>query len=437
MGTRTRFTTTAAAAALAIALLAAAAPAGAAIKHEISGSYQFQYVTSNFNNAEAVLDPGDGTYRPEGKDADATTAKFFEQRVRLGYTAKADDALRLVTKFELDYAYFGNSSYGVGPGGGGAVGSDHVNLETKHLYLDYTSPLTGVNVKAGMMEYVDPFDSTLFWGDAAGLLLSRTVRYFTFSLGYFRLLDNGEVPGVKTADLLAFDSSTQFLETGRVGISYLLLADDTGAAKTTLETVGASALTPVGPVHLSGFALYQFGEVAGAEVAAYALNAGVDTPAGPGTARLEVLYASGDADGDAKVESLQTFAGEQWYGGSPLSILTRDEYALTTDYAVLYDSGFDGQGSLVATLAYGIPVGELSAVDFALGAAWAARTADGRNRMLGTEADVKLTHEVHSGLSVVVRGAYAMLGGYFDGVAAGGATPEDLFDVRVILTYAF
>lgn len=422
--------------ALAPALLAAA-PAAADLKHEFSGSYQFQYVTSNFNNAETVLDPGDGYYHPEGKDKDATTAKFFEQRVRLGYTAKADDKLRLVTKFELDYAYFGNSSYGVGNDGGGAVGADHVNLETKQLYLDYVCPVTGVNVKTGMMEYVDAFEGTLIWADAAGILLTRPAAFVNLSLGYFRLYDDGEVPGVRTADLLAFDATSQILESGRASLSYLLLTDDRGGGKTTLHTVGTSGLAPIGRANLNGFALYQFGEVGGADVAAYALNAGVDVRLGTGTAKLELLYASGDTDGDAKIESLQTFAGEHWYGSSPLAILTRDEYALTTDYAVVYDSGFLGQGSLIATLAYGIPVGEMTAVDCAVGAAWAAKTADGRDKMVGTEVDVKLTHEVRQGLTVVVRGAYAMLGAYFDNVAADGQTPENLFDARVILSYAF
>ena len=100
---------------------------------------------TNFNNTAVTKD---FAYNPDGLPADPGTASFFEQRVRLGYAAKFDDRLKFVSKFEIDYAYYGDSSYGVGANEGAAVGADQVNLETKNLYLDFTCPITGVNAKS-------------------------------------------------------------------------------------------------------------------------------------------------------------------------------------------------------------------------------------------------------------------------------------------------
>lgn len=61
------------------------------------------------------------------------TKTFLEQRARLLYSAKASDDLKLVTHFELDYSKFGDESYSVNRGKGGALGGDEINLETKHL----------------------------------------------------------------------------------------------------------------------------------------------------------------------------------------------------------------------------------------------------------------------------------------------------------------
>jgi hypothetical protein len=92
MHTRTMFRSLAAA----LALGALAAAPAAAIQHEITGSFSAQYVVSNFNGTPVTEN---WAYDPAGLPADPGTADYFEQRLRLGYTAKFDDRLKLVTKF--------------------------------------------------------------------------------------------------------------------------------------------------------------------------------------------------------------------------------------------------------------------------------------------------------------------------------------------------
>jgi hypothetical protein len=339
----------------------------------------------------------------------------------------------------LDYAYYGDESYGVGANRGAAVGADQVNLETKHLYLDFTCPVTGVNAKVGMQEYIDGFEGALIWADAAGVALARPFGATTLSLGFFRLFDDGDVPGDKTADLLALDVDHQLGENRAVGAAYYLIHDDRGADTVTIHTLGANAKVAAGPATLNGYLLAQFGDAGdGRDIRAYAANAGAELPVGPGTLRTEFCYATGDggADDDT-VKSLQTYYGEYWYGSHSLALLTRDDYALTSDNGVVYDLAFGGRGSIIGSVGYDLPLGAKTGLSCNLGAGWAAEDEGREGALLGTEANVRLTHQVYEGLTLTLRAAYLSLGDFYDGVALNGADPDDPWDARVILAYSF
>ena len=82
--------------AIAAALSAATAVPALALENQFNGAFTTFYDITNF--------AADGQV-----DTDAKTQNYFVQRVRLGYTAKADDNVKLVTQFEFDYNYWGNS----------------------------------------------------------------------------------------------------------------------------------------------------------------------------------------------------------------------------------------------------------------------------------------------------------------------------------------
>ena len=50
---------------------------------------------------------------------------------------------------------------------------------------------------------------------------------------------------------------------------------------------------------------------------------------------------------------------------------------------------------------------------------------------------MKLTRQLYEGLTLTVRAAYLFLGDFYDGVAEGGADPDNPWDARVVLAYAF
>lgn len=421
--------------AAALAFGGAAAPA-AAVQHEFSGSFTAQFVLSNFNNTAVTKN---SAYDPDGLPADPGTASFLEQRVRLGYAAKVDESLKLVSRFEIDYAYYGDASYGVGADRGAALGADQVNLETKNLYLDYCSPSTGFTARIGMQEYLDAFEGALIWADAAGLTFARPFGAAALSLGLFRLYDTGDIPGERTADLLAVDGSYQAGAAARVGASYYFVSDERGEETVTVHTLGVSARGALGPATVNGYLLAQLGDAGGGrDIRAFAGNAGVDLEVGPGTARAELNYASGDGDpDDGTARHLQTFFNEYWYGSHSLGLLTRDDYGLTADNGVVYDLAFGGRGSMIASAGYDLPLGGQTAVSGNLGAGWAGEDAGRAGSSLGTEINVRLTRQIHECLSLTVRAAYLFLGTFYDGAAENGEDPDNPWDARVILAYSF
>ena len=198
--------------------IATSATTACAFENEFHGMFSARYINSNFNRtATTDYGPGDGSYDPAGKNKNNYVANFVEQRARLQYIAKANADLKLVTHFELDYSYWGNSSFGfdattgkggVGRNGGGALGADTVNFETKSVYLD-ANPVKNLNMKLGMMPNNDSFKGIVFDADMAGLLLSSSYGKFSPSMGVFRFADSGNatdaVLGHKTSDMIMLE----------------------------------------------------------------------------------------------------------------------------------------------------------------------------------------------------------------------------------------
>ncbi len=412
-----------------LVILLAAVPAMAG--HDLGLSYQLNFINSNFNGSET----GNGWYTPEGLDASPPYASFFEQRARLSWTGTANDDLKLVTMFEVDYSYWGDSSYEVGSDSGGAIGSDQVNLETKHVYLSFN--LGPVTINAGMQPLCDAFKGIIIDSDVAGLLVSGTYGNFSDSVGFFRLLDDGDVPGDQTADLLVLDGKLQVSDALAVGGAYYYLDIDDVA---TVNVLGANVAGAAGPVNYSGFLVYEFGSAdeTDLDISSFAANVGLSAAAGPGTIRAEFLYTAGDDDADDDTDNafLSVFDEAGFYGNE-MVIISLDKYALTAENAIVYLPGMQAQGVMLVSAGYDMAFGRLGCSANA-GAAWVNEApADRAGDMLATEINAEVNYKIYENLTGIIRGAYAILGDYYDGVAAGGDDPDNPYDLKAILAYTF
>lgn len=431
--------------AVAAALSAATAVPALALENQFSGAFTAFYDISNYSAAgnngydNPPFAAGPGEFNRRGLRDDAPTENYFVQRVRLGYTAKADDHVKLVTKFELDYNWWGNSSYATNRGSGGAIGSDSVNIETKHLYLDLNYPI--MSTKIGMMPNNDVFKGIIFDADMAGILLSHEYTNAGVSLGYFRWNDewdwtNNSTIGKTTVDMFQLDGKYAVNKNLKVGAAYYYVNDDFRDAK--VSTVGVNAETAIGPVTVNGFVLGQFGDLNATDNAkGYAFNVGAKMPLAGGTLRTEFMYVAG---GDNALYNAANGTEAGGYYDSEMLFLARDKNATTIDNAIVYDVSNYGQGVILGSVGYDYTFNDKCSgsanVGFGAIADDQFSQGTGASDYLGTEINAEANYKLTANVTLGARAGYFMLGEYFDGVDAG-SDADNPYDVKLIARYNF
>ncbi len=469
-----------------------------ALEHEFHGEFIGQFDSSTFNRTLTTdyNATRGGYYDPSGLKKGMDPANFFEQRSQLTYNAKAGADLKLVTVFDLDYAYWGDRSYTAGNGSGGTTGGDLIRFVAKNVFLDYKIR-ENLTIKLGAMPINDPFKGVLFDANMAGVLLSGTYGVFSPSIGYFRIADKGasinKVLGANTKDMFLFDSKFQITERLKVGAAYYFLRDGTPDGKSsvvvpavpdtvvteidadgnphdvTLAGTGSPAVTAPtyndvalhimglnaeyirGPLTLSGFAIYETGTNNKRTTSAFAANLGAKIKNGPGTIRVEFLYVSGDQPDSGDSGAFYSAPGDHGYYANEMAIIGRDKYALTTDNSIVYNVGNRGQGQIGGYLGYDRPFTPAFDMSFNAGfVAVAEETAakpfiysegiitgsKNRSNFLGSEFNVEANYKVRDNLKISLRGAYAILGEYYKGVALQ-EPPMNVYDAKLRVSYTF
>lgn len=451
-----------------LGLAAAVATPAMALENQFSGAFTSFYDLSNYSAVGGT--PAD----------DAPTENYFVQRVRLDYTAKASEEVKLVTKFELDYNWYGNNSYDTARGGGAAIGADGINIETKNLYLDLNLP-KNVNTKIGMMGNTDSFKGVIFDADMAGIMLAHSYDNASVTAGFFRFndstdsatWDNINTIGKHTRDMFALDGKYSVSKDLKVGAAYYYIADNltNGFTTTTtttdngtitvldadgatthvltlpptvvttttadpnndlkIHTLGLNAEGTVGPLTLTGFALKQFGDLTSTTKAkGYAFNLGANMPLAGGTARAELLYAGG---GDNQLYVVPGEGGA--FYNNEMIILSRDKNATTIDNAIVMDINNNSQGVIFGSLGYDYSFTPKLSGSANLGFAQVAKDlADHDSNYLGTEVNCEANYKLMPSVTVGARAGYVVLGDYFK---TAGSTLDNPYDVKLIAKFSF
>lgn len=418
-----------------LGLAAAVAAPAMALENQISGAFTSFYDLSNYSANFGQKNPA----------KDAPTENYFVQRVRLGYTAKATDDVKLVTKFELDYAFWGNNSYTTGRNTGGALGADSVNIETKNLYLDLNLPYH-LNTRIGMQGYYDSFKGFIFDADMAGILLSHEYENAGVALGFFRFGDRTNTPtdysnldtiGKYTQDMLSLDGKYNISKATKIGAAYYYFSDNRATpADVKVHTIGLNGETLVGPVTLSGFVLTQFGDLSNTQKAkGFAFNIGGKMPLAGGTIRSELIYAGGGKNALYIPKGSIGAEGGGFYH-SEMIMLNRDKNATTLDTAIVYDSNNNNQGVIMGSLGYDYNF--TSKLSGSVNAGFAAVAKDNatlgshKTNYLGTEINCEANYKILPTVTFGARAGYVVLGDYFKGTGA-----DNPYDVKLLAKFAF
>jgi hypothetical protein len=425
--------------AAALALTTVGATAAMAMEHQFNGAFTTYYDLSNFSASGAI-------------QKDAPTSNYFEQRARLGYSAKASNDLKLVTMFEIDYGFWGNSSYD-GPGGrnqGGAIGADTVNIETKSIYLNWSIPSANLNAKIGMQPYDDSFKGIFVGADMPGILLTHSYANASASAGFFRWNDTGATLGKNTRDMFVLDGKYNLTKETQLGAAYYFVNSDnislinlTAPEDVTVHMLGVNGSTKVGAVAIDGFLAYQFGKdnFNNNNRSAFAGNVGANVPVGKGTARTEFLYVSGDKDNSSRhsfyTPYSQKFAqfklAESGFYNNEMVILGRDKNAMTNDNSIVFDANNNNQGVIFGSVGYDYPLSSKLNGSVNAGFAAVAKENSGSHKSsyLGTEANAELVYSFTDNLKMSTRAAYVVLGDYFT------SNVDDPYDFKLLLKYNF
>jgi len=463
-----------AAIAAAVGALAAVSVPAFAIENEFHGMYRLRGIMSNFENANATVVLG----------KDAPTATVFEQRARIQYIAKTSDDLKLVTHFEVDSSW-GDTAYQNGRGMGGGMAADTVNLETKHIYLDFNESATGANFKIGILPIVDTYKGIFINDDVAGVLTAKKFGALTAAAGYFRLQDftrttpptatttlAGATAGAITAanpattattsivafetanpigrknlDLYILDAKYAVSKDLTVGGAYYLLALDNAYQGQNIHVLGVNAAAKFGTISADAFFAYQFGDALNSQSAvatkgafgtvdlsAFAIQAAVKADlAAAGTVRFNALYASGDDGKDAtknkawtSTNSGDTLAtSSNTYYDSKMMLLMRNVVNMDTDKAIVQTINNNNRGLTLFTLGYDYKFSDKLALTANVGYAAASQKAKADSASIGTEINTQIDYKLFSNLTASLQLAYVFLGEGLDkatGTRLGGTT---------------
>jgi hypothetical protein len=445
--------------ALAVLLVAAFTVPAAALENQFGGYWRTRfYRGDHFTGSDDV-------------DVD----KSVDTRTRLYYTAKINDNLKLVNKFEMDATWGSGTGSRNNTGGNnrgyGQVSADGANIEIKNSYADFN--LGPVNMTVGVQPFA-LFRSFYIDDDASGLVARwKAADNFVLAASWLKAYEGGtgntndedidsytlssaiyfsenvslkpsiswaysdEVSGANAAGYLGY-------ALGGGGAAKLGAVDDNGGA--SIITYGADFDMKYDGWGLWATAVGQYGELHSLtttgggnnnqdiDFRGYLFGVGANVMLGPVDLHGQTVYASGDDDvTDDTIDSFFN-PNASYYWSEIMGYGIFDAAASANSVAdKVRNIWFAGVG------VSGKPTDKLK-----IGAdLWYAKmlhTTSATNNatdedVLGTELDVVVTYQLVEGLNLDLVGAYLWAD---DGtINAGDNNKEDPYEIGARLSLSF
>ncbi len=424
----------------------------------------------------------------DGEKGDATNYRLVDARTRLYYTAKINDNLKLVNKFEMDATW--GSGYGSRNAGStvlcdlrdrrgdtvtivtsgnnrgyGQTGADGVNIEIKNTYADFnTGP---VNWTVGTQPYA-LFRSFYIDNDASGVIARwKVLDNFVLAGSWLKAFEGGPGTG-NNEDVDSYTLSSAFWFSENISIkpsiswSYSdslnqayaqgLLAFP--AAAGTVNTAVAAA--PYGELSLLTYGLDfdadfdnfgvwatvigQDGSIDGTgkdiDISSWLAAVGGNVMLGPVDIHGQAFYTPGDDNAnDSDLENFVAVEGSYYW--SEIMGYGIFDYAVSAGspadklfniWAVNLGTTFKPMDKLSITA-------DLWYAEHEEDVVFNAGTVNQRKEnKLGTELDVKVTYQVVEGLNLDLVGAYLWAG---DATSLDGKNNEDPYEFGARLSLSF
>ena len=444
----------------------------------VGGDFRIRSVNSNMAGANPLGGGENGGFPTQ----DGATKAFFDTRLRLYWDFRPSELLRVHYRMEIGDVRFGGGNENgsdvtgnlvpvIGPGSGGGVGADGVNVETKNIFLEFAMPfLPGLSFRGGIMGYGDRYDFNIIADDFAGFQLLYKRGDVAAHFVYFKFFEGATRDNADDSHWFGIDGQLQINETTRAAATFYYWLDQ--------EHRGTLGITPnqywlagevtsrvtssLGPIQVKGYGIYNHGEDFFGR--RHGKNSGVnlslsgDLSLSFGTVGLQVQYITGERgskeqiEGGAKdqksISSWVSYFNRMYQGPEIISlgpiIDVGDGFGSKWGTGNgFYNGDYNGRLLLIGRSAF--PV--LSNVSLHVVGAYdraAVSNANGDNNR-GVEFDVWAQWNIFSKLWFRFGGGYYITGNWwknnsdasFDGRRPGVAHPDNIWQFGTRLQYDF
>jgi hypothetical protein len=242
----------------------------------VGGDFRIRSITSNIAGANLLGGGESGGYPSQ----DGPTKAFFDTRLRLYWDFRPSDLLHVQYRMEIgDVRYGGGNENGtdvtgnlvpvIGPGSGGGVGADGVNVETKDMFLEFVMPfIPGLSFRGGIFGYGDRYDFNILADDFAGLQLLYNRGDVAAHFVYFQFFEGNTRTNADDSSWFGIDGQLQINAATRAAATFYYWLDS--------EHEGTLGFTPYqywfggkvtsrlaskyGPIEINGYGIYNHGE---------------------------------------------------------------------------------------------------------------------------------------------------------------------------------
>jgi hypothetical protein len=292
----------------------------------VGGDFRLRSVYSNIAGANEEGGGESGGFPTE----DADTKDFFDTRLRLYWDFRPSELLRVHYRMEIGDVRFGggvedgsdtsgNLVPTIGPGSGGGVGADGVNVETKNVFIEFQiPPIRGLQFRGGIFGYGDRFGFNILGDDFAGFQLLFHRGDIRAHFVYLKFLEGDSRTNADDSDWFGVDAELRVSSATTVAGTFYFWADQKNEAlgldKPYQLWLGAETTSrvdsPLGPILVNGYAIYNqgkgfFGRRTGRNQG-WNFSLSGDLYHRLGSVGLQVQYISGERGSKCQLEAAAT-----------------------------------------------------------------------------------------------------------------------------------
>lgn len=419
--------------------LGLAAPAFA--DHQIGGYFRTQFIME-----QLIAD---------GQAKDQRPVKGVDQRFRARWQNNINEYVSVVWFGEVDTPWGEQSKGNIGAGG--MKSADGVNIETKHAYLDLKVPETPVSMRLGIQGFGGNFDGAVMNDDMAGIKLNAKLDMFDATLFWSKYVEGNRV-SEDDIDLYVVQLGVAPTKELKLGLEGYFQNNQPGDLRE--YWLGAKAGFGLPAVNLSGWFVYNFGTdesgPSDVDISAWAAFVKASTAVADAKVDVRVMYYSKDDDAtdDGSFNQADSTSGygsgsgafEYFDAGLMIFLADLDYNNFAGGRRALTDAAYAGYGLFggVVTARFSPPAMKNMYVNGALGYFIALddkhskdddTKREGKN--LGGELAVKVGYKIAGIADVSLRGAYALLGDFYDKTNVEGKDPDDLYKLIAMVNVPY